>query len=413
MSFRRSPHLCRLFLPLLLTGISSAQVRLPLEEAVQQALSMNPQLSVAQGRIEQAQGYRMQAGLGPNPRLVLQAEDLRYWEGHPRGFIATTENYAYVGQTFEVAGKRARRVDVASANVRLTEFDRELLRRQIRARVGIAYWYAAGAARLRDLLQESLHTYEQNVNYSRNRVQQGVMAETDLMRIQLERDRVRLQLMTANKNADQALVELYRAIGKSEFPPTVLTDSLANPSMVNLPEVAHVLEIRPEMKAARESVTVAQSNIRLQHADAKPDPTAYLGYKRNLGLDTIYAAVQIDLPFRNRNQGNIAAAQAQLHSAQASLRMAEASVKADLASAERAYQDERNLLDTLPRTQRIAEETGKLAEAAFREGGTSLLRLLDAERYRIDVETQYSQALVSLQQSIVNLQYASGEDVTK
>jgi cobalt-zinc-cadmium efflux system outer membrane protein len=202
-------------------------------------------------------------------------------------------------------------------------------------------------------------------------------------------------------------------MGKSEFPPTTLGDLLASPRAIVLPDLAHVLEGRPEMQIAREAVTQAEANIRLQHADAKPDPEAFLGYKRNLGLDTVYAAVQVDLPFRNRNQGNIAAAEAQLHTAQANLRATEAGVKADVVSAERAYQDQRKLLETLPETQARAQETERLARAAFREGGIPLIRLLDAERYRIDLETQYSRALVDLQQSIVNLQYVSSEEVDK
>ncbi len=412
-SFRNPIHL-KFILPLLLLVVPcAAQVQLTLESAVQQALSTNPQLGVAQGRIEDAKGMRVQAGLGPNPRLAVQSEDARFWEGHPGSFPDYTEDYAFIGQTFEVAGKRARRVDVATAGVHRTEFEQELLRRQIRARVSGAYWTAAGAVRLRDLLQQSLRTYEDDVNYSRNRVQQGVMAETDLMRIELERDRVQMQLMTATREADQAIVELYRAIGKSDFPPTVLEDSLAKPRAVVLPELAHVLEARPEMEIAKEAVTEAQANIKLQHADAKPDPEGFLGYKRDVGLDTLYAAVQVDLPFRNRNQGNIAAAQGQLHIAQSNLAATEAGVKADVASAVRGYQDERKLLDTLPATQSRAEETDRLARAAFREGGISLLRLLDAERNRIDVEMQYSQALVNLQQSIVNLQFASGEGTDK
>jgi outer membrane protein, heavy metal efflux system len=402
-----------LFFLSLVAATCSAQVQLTLDAAVQQALSANPLLDVAQGRIDDAKGIRVQAGLGPNPRLTVQSEDMRAWQTRPRSFASDTENYAYVGQTFEVAGKRARRVDVASAGVHRAEYERELLKRQIRARVSAAYWNAAGALRTRDLLRENLRTYEEDVSYSRNRVQQGVMAETDLMRVELERDRVRMQLITADRDADQMLIELYRAMGKGEFPPTTLTDRLASPRAVVLPDLARVLEVRPEMQIARESVTQAESNIRLQHADAKPDPEAFLGYKRNLGLDTIYAAVQVDLPFRNRNQGNIAAAQAQLHTAQANVRTVETGVKADLASAERAYADEQKLAGTLPETQAHAEEAERLARAAFREGGIPLLRLLDAERYRIDIETQYTRALVDLHQSIVNLEYASGEEAVQ
>jgi hypothetical protein len=39
-----------------------------------------------------------------------------------------------------------------------------------------------------------------------------------------------------------------------------------------------------------------------------PDPEFLAGYKRTGGFDTVIVGVQINLPFRNRNQGSIAAA---------------------------------------------------------------------------------------------------------
>jgi outer membrane protein TolC len=41
-------------------------------------------------------------------------------------------------------------------------------------------------------------------------------------------------------------------------------------------------------------------------------------------------------------------------------------------------------------------------------GGTDLLRLLDAQRARLDAELAYVQGMVAYQQSIVNLQAAEG-----
>lgn len=48
----------------------------------------------------------------------------------------------------------------------------------------------------------------------------------------------------------------------------------------------------------------------------------------------------------------------------------------------------------MPNTLTTAQETERLARAAYREGAIDLLRLMDAERNRIDVETQYYRALV-------------------
>jgi cobalt-zinc-cadmium efflux system outer membrane protein len=389
------------------------QVDLSFQNALDQALGGNPQLAAAEGRMDDARGQQRQAGLKPNPRLTVQSEDIRSsTTGMPFSFVNSTEDYLLLGQVIESGGKRERRVDVASSAVQTAELERELTRRQIAGRVALAYWSAASLAHARDLLQEVLRTYQEDVDYGRNRVNEGIMAEADLMRIQLERDRTETEVLTATRDADQGIVNLYRAMGKQEFPPTHLTDPLEKMGSVALPQLEQVLQTRPELRIARQAVAEAEANIRLQKANARTDPEAFVGYKRNVGYDTLYGAVQIDLPVRNRNQGNIASAQARLRIANANLAIAETQVRADLESAVRAYRSGRALLDILPGTLLRATETERLARAAYREGGIDLLRLLDAERNRIQTQMEYNRALTDLHQSIVGLYLAGGQSPT-
>ena len=178
-----------------------------------------------------------------------------------------------------------------------------------------------------------------------------------------------------------------------------------------MPDMKEALSARPEGKISQEAVARAEANLKLQRANAKPDPEAFVGYKRNMIYDTLYASLQIDLPIRNRNQGNIGSAQAELQIARANVAVTEANIKADLTGAIRSYRDEKDLVDRLPATRSESLETVRLARAAYREGGIDLIRLLDAERTEIDFEMQYLQSLVQLRQSIVNLQIASGADL--
>src|SRR3954462_12341784 len=106
-----------LLLHLSCAGELFAQTRLTLPDAISQALQNNPQVQVAQSRTQAARGQRTQAGLKPNPRLFLQSEDVRAWGTPAVPYWQGTEEYAYVGQVFETAGKRNRRVDVASSDV--------------------------------------------------------------------------------------------------------------------------------------------------------------------------------------------------------------------------------------------------------------------------------------------------------
>ena len=102
--------------------VTSGHAVLSLHEAIQ-ASEDSPQAHEGQDRIDAARGSVLQAGLRPNPRLYLQSEDLRPWADN-FDFPNETEDYAYLGQLFELGGKRARRLEVTKANVRQAEADR-------------------------------------------------------------------------------------------------------------------------------------------------------------------------------------------------------------------------------------------------------------------------------------------------
>src|SRR5947209_13997440 len=199
-----------LLISLNFAGNASAQTRLTLQDAVSQALQNNPQVQAAQSRTEAAIGQRTQAGLRPNPRLFLQSEDVRAWGTPAVPYWQGTEEYAYLGQVLETRGKRQRRADVASSDVRSSEVGKTLQYRQVVARIGASYWAVTGAVALRDLYAQTLRTYDEDYAHSQNRVREGVMAEADLLRLQLERDLVRAQASGAARDADLALVELFR-----------------------------------------------------------------------------------------------------------------------------------------------------------------------------------------------------------
>ncbi|MCC7340126.1 MAG: TolC family protein, partial [Bryobacterales bacterium] len=63
---------------------------------------------------------------------------------------------------------------------------------------------------------------------------------------------------------------------------------------------------------------------------------------------------------------------------------------------------------TLPVLRRQAMETASIAEAAYREGGADLLRLLDAQRVRIEAQQTYVEARVNYELAIVDLEQALG-----
>jgi cobalt-zinc-cadmium efflux system outer membrane protein len=396
-------------LPFVIAPALLCQTRLTLADAISQALAGNPTLAVAAARESVAEGLRRQAGLSPNPRLVVQLENTRFWGSPSFSYPRDTQTYAFVSQTLETGGKRDRRVALATENVRSGELDVQLRRRLIAGHVATAYWVATGTARVRDLLQEESAAFERLVEFNRNRVQEGAAPEVDLLRIEVERDRLTSFARTAALEAERTRIALFREMGKLEFPRVEFAESLEQIHPVESLTVGQVLERRVEMMLAREAVEQARANLRLQQANARTDPDLQLGYQRIGGFGTIYAAAQIPLPIRNRNQGQIDAATAEIRASESGVTATEAAIRSELQIATTDFVSRRKLLDETLRPMRDrADEVYRIADAAYLETGSDILRLIDAERTRIETEVTYTRALAELQQSAVALETAQG-----
>jgi cobalt-zinc-cadmium efflux system outer membrane protein len=390
----------------------SSTVHLTLKEALTAATDGNPILLSSTDRIAAAEGLRTQASLKPNPRLVIQTENSRMWGAPGLEYWRDTDTYLYGAQVLERGGKRERRVDYAAAGVARAQSDRVALEAQIKARVAVAYWSAASASRVAELYKQDLATFEQIVEFNRSRVREGATAGIDLLRIEVERDQLSTTTRRAEQDSEIARVALFREMGKQQFPPLVLSDALESISEPTPSRLDEVLRRRKDVIAAAAAVSQMVRNVELQKANAKTDPEVQFGYKRTLGFDTLYGAVSIPLATRNRNQGNIAAAEAELRNAVHTAEALHNQVRAEWEAARLTYELRRAALDQTIRPLRgKTREVSRIANAAYREGGVELLRFLDAERIRIETEVLYFRSLAELQQSIVTLKIAQGDEL--
>ena len=391
----------------LLNPFALGQQSLSLHDAVEAALD-SPNAQIAKGQVDVAQGQVRQAGLRPNPRLFLQSEDLRPWVDD-FSFPNSTEDYGYLSQTFEIDGKRGKRVALANAYLHRSEAERTLRIRQIAGAVATAYWYAVSTERIADLLQHDLTAVDDMVRYHKERVDAGAMRGVDLIRIQIERDRIFLSLQAARRDEELARIDLFKQIGRTLPKDIHLTDDITATDQLPAIDLTTALAQRADIAVARDEVAAAEADLKLQHSLAVPDPDLLGGYKRNVGTNTFYAALQIPLPFRNRNQGEIERAEAQVRIARASLQQTELIVRTDIDAATESYQRELAIVQgTLPEMRARAKQNLEILTEAYRIGGVDLLRYLDAERTNIDVEVTAIRTLAEYHQAVLRLQLAYG-----
>ncbi len=399
-----------LWLVSLAGALGFAQTPLSIREAVSKALAGHPLLAERSERVAASEALRMQAGFRPNPRFYMQAENLRNYGTPAFRFGDDADAFVYLSQSFETGGKRHFRTEAAATEVGKAQLQRELLRRQIAGRVQMAYWNAAKARKAYDLLREDFSNFRQVVEYHEARVREGAMAEVDLLRVQLESERLELAANAAALEAERARIELFREMGETSFPEVTLSEALEETDEAIAEfDAARALEQRTEVKIARQEVEQANARWRLEKAMGQPDIEFLGGYKRSSGFHTMMAGFQISLPFANRNQGNIAAASSEVRAAEARLASAQALVRAEVNAAGQEYRIRRQqIARLLPALQRHASESSRISLAAYREGGTDLLRLLDSERLRIETQLLYYRALAEYQQSKVALEMALG-----
>ncbi|GIU75196.1 MAG: metal transporter [Bryobacteraceae bacterium] len=400
----------RLFATFALALSAAAQEPLTLEAAVQRALDSHPLLAEGRQRVESARGQLRQAGLTFNPRLILQAENYRAWGARPIQTSRETDDFAYLQQTFETAGKRGKRVELASRGLRAAELELDVLRRNVAREVSLAYWAALGATKIHEILLESVRNFEKIVEYHEIRVREGAMAENDLLRVRLELGRIQLATNNAGLDAAKARIELFRAMGQTVFPEIRFADPLQLSDDRPLPaDEEEALRRRPEMQLALARLEQARGNVVVQRANATPNLDALFGYKRSMGEHTLIAGLQWDLPVLNRNQGNVQSAAAEVRAAEANLAATEAIIRAEVRAAAAEYQVRRQQLrELVGRLRSEADQTSKIAQSAYRLGGADLLRLLDAERLRIEIEQVHYRAWMEYRQSMEVLEFALG-----
>ncbi|MEO8052570.1 MAG: TolC family protein, partial [Acidobacteriota bacterium] len=362
-------------------------------------------------RVSAAEGLRKQAGLRPNPEFQFQNENLRPGQSYGRD----VDTLVLINQSLDILGKRKQRVAFAGEGVNRTQAEYELARWQVTQRVKLAYWAARGAQEIRDVLKTTVDNFQKTIDYHSAQLSVGAIPEVDFLRVRLEGERLKISAGLAVIDANRARVELLREMGQTDFGEVVLTEPLTLDAAIVPIGLEQALAQRIEIKVARAALEQARANAKLQDISARPDLNVTYGYKRTAlpdtaaGVNTAIASVRVTLPTADKNQGNRAAAEAEVRRQQQLVAASQGEVQADYYGALQDYELRRTeSLTVLQPLREHAATISQIASAAYAEGGTELLRLLDAERARLDAELAWARGMVEYRQSIVKLEAAEG-----
>src|SRR5262245_21231003 len=388
---------------------------LTLEGATERFLQRNLSIEAARLEVGVAESERVAAKFRPRPGLTITGENLSI--NGPTPYTELYEVGAVFAQPIELGGRRALRREVANHSVSLAEarLANVLQRRLLDLRRG--YMEAVLARANLEIARENQTAFSELVRLNTVRVKEGDVAEVELMRARVEQVKFDSAVASATLAYQQAKIRLLELLGENDYTPattldlrSTLASSKVEPELPRLREVA--LQRRPEIKIAEEEQFLAVAMLRLEESRGKGEITPFAGYKR-LGTDnTLTVGVTIALPFGNRHQGEITRAAAQKQVAATNLQLMRNRVLAEVEAAYSAYLTAREqvriyeagLLDQ-------AEEAATITLAAYREGATPLIALIDAQRARAEARGNYMKALFDYRNSLFTLEQVTGAEI--
>jgi cobalt-zinc-cadmium efflux system outer membrane protein len=384
---------------------------LTLQRAVDTYLAKNLELQAAQYRLERTKADQIASHLRLNPGLTITAENFKI--NGPVAFSQLYEVAASYSETIELGGKRKLRQTVADLAVSVAEAQfADTMRRGI-AEVKRLYFDALLARYSVDVAAENRQIFEQLVQFNLARFQEGTIPEADLIKVRLERIKFDSAIKQAELGLRRSTILLLEKLGESNFTQEIAGQMDFGPINADLESLRQsALQQRPDVLASRRDLEAATERLALEHARSRPDVTSFIGYKRLATDNTVMFGVSIPLKTRDRNEAGIARAEADLKAAQSQLQLTRNRALAEIEAAYAAFQSARDQVQTF-RNEILneADESRSIALAAYQEGATQLLPLLDAQRTRTEVRQQYFRTLFDYQISLIDLELAVGKEI--
>ena len=402
-----------LFLILPIEAVYAQQVpEFSLQRVLETYLQNNLDLQTARFTLERTRADQIAARLRPNPLLSFTAENMPV--SGPTPFADLSEFGATYTETIELGGKRSLREKSANATVSAAEAQFEDTMRRGLAEMKRMYYEVLLARSAVDIAAESRQTFDQLLQFNVSRFQEGAIPELDLIKVRLERVKFDSAVRQAELGLRQATIRLLEKLAAPVSAGSQVSGELTfRPVVVDLNSIRQIaVAERTDVLAAMAELTAANERLALERGRSKPDLSPFAGYKRVGNDNTILVGVNIPLKIRDRNEAEIQRAETDVKTAQARLQLIRNHALAEVESAYAALQAAREQVETIQNDLlRQADEARSISIAAYEEGGSELLPVLDAQRTRSEIRQQYFKTVFDYQASIVALELAAGREL--
>ena len=394
---------------------AGAASRISLDDAIRLALLHNHALQAMRTTIQQSLAEEITANLRPNPTLGLDAQFLPIFQPSKLDgdYLDQSAQFdAGIGYLFERGRKRQHRLQAAkdqTSVVRSLVTDNE---RQLVFNVSQQFVDVLLAESTLDFARQDLDSFQKTVDISKERFRAGDMSEGDFLKIKLQLLQFQSDVSAAKLAKLQSLAALRQLLGFETVPDDYDVQGTLDyqPVHADLNGLRNTAALnRPDLRAAQQSVTAAESQYGLQKANGKMDITGTFNFSHTAGASSGSFFYSMPLPIFNRNQGEIERAQYAITQAREQASETTQQVSTDVATAYANLQTNDQIIQLYQGGYvDAAKQSRDISEYAYRKGAASLLDYLDSERsYRAN-QLAYRQALASYMLALEQMRQAVG-----
>jgi outer membrane protein, heavy metal efflux system len=405
------PH--RLSLSLLACGASftalaspAASSDLTLAEALDRAARGHPALRALPFEERGAAARVTQAGLPPNPELVVSLENFAGTDATRgvRGLEATVEAH----QPIERGGKRSRRLRLAEQEQVALGHGFTARRAEVLHRTAEAFLSALAADQRALLAETPVRLARETLALVDSRIRAGAASPVDAARARAAVSLAEADLARARSDRTTARIALAAHWGGDGGEEPVPAGRLQVPSSLGGPDAfLAAVASHPVLAHQRALIEARRAAWELERAQAVPDYSLGGGIRflREGSDAALVASLSVPLPTRHRNQGGIQAAREALLGAEDALPTLERELRSTVTVAwhevaARHTEARRLRQETLP----AVEESHALLRQAYEAGRVPLLDVLDGQRELAATHARVAEAEAAFATALAQLE---------
>lgn len=399
-------------------------VRISLKDAENVFLKKNLTLLAEKYNIDAAKAQIIQNRVWDNPTFSINqnAVNTEYQTNGGKHYFDMTntgETSAQIQQLFLIAGKRNKKVQISQLSAQKEEYNYYDMLRTLKYTLRSDYYTIYYLQQTLNVYKKEITSFTKLINVFEAQSEKGYVSKKEVLRLKatlftLENEKLGYITQLQNNLADfNVLLQTTNTFYITM--PEDLTKNFSSASSLNLQALLDTALLnRTDLLMAQSDIDINEMNYKYQKSLAVPDLTLSAGWDRNGSFihNYNYIGLQFDLPFFNRNQGNIKTAKYTIESSKLKVQSVKDRVKADVIQAYSIALENDALYKKFD--AKFAYDMEQLSEEMlknFEKKNISMLEFLDFyDAYKQNL-IQYNNLQNNRLNAFENLNFTTGKDI--